>query len=403
MPAPCSPPGVSSSRCVVSISTIEAMGRTLTSEEQETYEGQLELTRRRRFRNVKGCSEAVWPPHLEAVLIQGLYQYLRDHKDVEALSARRNARNQYLSNIILATTNHKRTATQISSRLQQLSASTNDPRIRDLIRCYRLSEVPLIPTQICPHPPVADNVWHGRTMRIPVTVATRSASYPSFPPEVDIQSSPQCISLRTYVEWQPHTTVLRGMDPTITLSSSLRLSQYSKFELSKNSLTYPSTNQTVRTLLTPTGISGGKWRYTASIADASWDSICDDCDDPGRRAQWTILQLIFSAEDENVVEDRPVAKILYSFEPMGFVARGRRPSSPETEPLMDIETEPPMDIAVSNTKKARPVGLTTYAAQKDVFRNIFSEPPAHAARGPGRPRGPFRGRDMHRLSPTEER
>ncbi|KAJ7510695.1 hypothetical protein B0H11DRAFT_1031698 [Mycena galericulata] len=341
MPPSCILPDRSRSQYRVSVSTIEDLGRTLTNEEQEIYEEQLEFTRRRHFKTFKGRPEAVWPPHLEAALIQGLYQYVLDHGD--SIAPRIGHRNSYLSKTIFAKTNQKRTSKQISSRLQQLAAGSSDS-LRNLIRGsspFQVLSMSLI-TGLKPSRPGVVNTWDGKTMSIPVTVAMRSATYPSFPPEIDIQSSSQsqCISLRTYAEWQPHTTILRGMEPTVSLSSTLRLSESTVFELSWNN----QYHQTVPAAITPIGVQGGKWRYTVSIGGASWNTFRDACPDPNVRAEWTISQWVFRAEVQNSERETPVAEILYNFEAELLRFASACPSrtlSPSPEPEMFSFPPPP--------------------------------------------------------------
>ncbi|KAJ7642239.1 hypothetical protein FB45DRAFT_902080 [Roridomyces roridus] len=320
----------------ISVSTIADLGRTLTSEEQRIYEDQLELTRRRHYKNVKGGSEAVWPPHLEAVLIQGLYRYVKEYGE---LGARAVPRNHFLYNFIFAMTNQKRTRKQIASRLQQLGTSS-DTRVKDLVRGSLSSSTSMTsPLTHSPNlsstapEPTASN-WHGRTMRIPVTISARSAPFPSSPPSITIQSRPNSISLRTYAEWAPHTTAVRGMDSTVTLISPLRLASLSDFLVTRNGRAYETLRD--ENALVPTGINAGQWRYTASIAGSGrwWKQICDDDDETyvkkSRRAEWIILQTIFGEADSRR-QCPPVAKFLYSFEPIGRSMPQRNPPSQRAE------------------------------------------------------------------------
>jgi hypothetical protein len=54
------------------MSTVEGLSYTPSPEERSRDAAQIVVTGRRSWKTLKGKAEAVWPPHLEAALIEGL-------------------------------------------------------------------------------------------------------------------------------------------------------------------------------------------------------------------------------------------------------------------------------------------------------------------------------------------
>ncbi|KAF5360062.1 hypothetical protein D9758_007544 [Tetrapyrgos nigripes] len=74
---------------------------------------------RKSWKTQKG-GEIVWPPELEAALLEGLAKYQPDNSRETVLLGRYPMRNRFISEYILRTTGKYRTAKQVGSRLQQL-------------------------------------------------------------------------------------------------------------------------------------------------------------------------------------------------------------------------------------------------------------------------------------------
>ncbi|KAE9402927.1 kinase-like protein [Gymnopus androsaceus JB14] len=82
----------------------------------------------RRTRNtLKGKGEAIWPPYLDAALIEGLVKYTPDGSQSSKASSRFIMRNRFISDYIFETTGKRRSQKQVGNRLQQL----RDTRKRD--------------------------------------------------------------------------------------------------------------------------------------------------------------------------------------------------------------------------------------------------------------------------------
>ncbi|KAJ7677152.1 hypothetical protein B0H17DRAFT_1334417 [Mycena rosella] len=98
-----------------------------------TYGAQLPLITRSCFKSIKGGTGAVWPRHLEAALMQALFDYALT-AGARPLGRKKHVnRNRYISDFILKTTRQYRTPTQVASRLQHMQTSTTDNRVKNLI------------------------------------------------------------------------------------------------------------------------------------------------------------------------------------------------------------------------------------------------------------------------------
>ncbi len=75
---------------------------------------------RKSWKTLRGNGEAVWPPELEAALLEGLESYQPDDSRETRLLGRFPMRNRYISDYIWKVTGKRRTAKQVGSRLQQL-------------------------------------------------------------------------------------------------------------------------------------------------------------------------------------------------------------------------------------------------------------------------------------------
>lgn len=118
----------------------------------------------------------------------------------------------------------------------------------------------------------AEPGWHNdRTRRIPITIHSQGAYSPSHPPDIDLDSPPQAIRLRTSLELQPYTDIRHRMDPTVILLSPYPLRSHSIFEVSRLKKPYI----TAKTELLPDGLYQGKHRYTTFVAADHWGTICN--------------------------------------------------------------------------------------------------------------------------------
>jgi len=91
---------------------------------------------RKSWKALKG-GEVVWPPELEAALIEALENYQPDDSRETRLLGRFPLRNKFISEWIFRKTGKRRTAKQVGSRLQQLRDTCGGKRILSLISPFR--------------------------------------------------------------------------------------------------------------------------------------------------------------------------------------------------------------------------------------------------------------------------
>ncbi|KAG8220469.1 hypothetical protein J3R82DRAFT_3164 [Butyriboletus roseoflavus] len=96
------------------------------------------LKGRKSWKTLKGQSEAVWPPYLEATMLKALQEYEPDDSRETRMLGRYPMRNRFISDYIHNTTGKYRSAKQVGSRLQQLRDTPEGRELIDVLtRCYR--------------------------------------------------------------------------------------------------------------------------------------------------------------------------------------------------------------------------------------------------------------------------
>ncbi|KAF8161516.1 hypothetical protein B0H34DRAFT_383046 [Crassisporium funariophilum] len=91
---------------------------------------------RKSWKTLRG-GEVVWPPELEAALIEGLENYQPDDSRETRLLGRFPMRNRFISDWIFEKTHKRRTAKQVGSRLQQLRDTCGGKRLLNLLSPHR--------------------------------------------------------------------------------------------------------------------------------------------------------------------------------------------------------------------------------------------------------------------------
>ncbi|TEB38008.1 hypothetical protein FA13DRAFT_1785853 [Coprinellus micaceus] len=87
---------------------------------------------RKSWKTLRG-GEVVWPPELEAALIEGLENYIPDDSRETRLLGRFPLRNRFISDWIYDKTGKRRSAKQVGSRLQQLRDTCGGRKLLNLL------------------------------------------------------------------------------------------------------------------------------------------------------------------------------------------------------------------------------------------------------------------------------
>ncbi|KAJ3574413.1 hypothetical protein NP233_g1790 [Leucocoprinus birnbaumii] len=119
--------------------TVDDLSLTYTAAQADAVKDQQKATGRRCHKTLKGGSEAVWSPRLEAALIAGLQLYSDRHRVHMRHRGRFIGRNHFLASYVKSVTGKRRTAKQVGSHLQQLKETCIERDILWLITGSRSS------------------------------------------------------------------------------------------------------------------------------------------------------------------------------------------------------------------------------------------------------------------------
>ncbi|KAG1862063.1 hypothetical protein DFJ58DRAFT_744079 [Suillus subalutaceus] len=91
---------------------------------------------RKSWKTLKGNTEPVWPPHLEATMLKGLQEYGPVHSREAHTLSRFPQRNQFISDYIYRKTGKHRSTKQIGSRLQQFKDTLEGRELIDSLQFH---------------------------------------------------------------------------------------------------------------------------------------------------------------------------------------------------------------------------------------------------------------------------
>ncbi|KAF8239605.1 hypothetical protein L208DRAFT_1385576 [Tricholoma matsutake] len=156
--------------------TVDDLSYTPSSEEVTRHADQRIVTGRRSWRMLKGKTEAVWPPNLEAALLEALERYKPLRSGPYGTSGRFPLRNQFISDFIHETTGKRRTPKQVGSRLQQLRDTSKKGKLVDLISRRKVPDrgFELPPPRSTQAPDIRPSVQQGDPVNNP---ACQSQAY----------------------------------------------------------------------------------------------------------------------------------------------------------------------------------------------------------------------------------
>ncbi|OCH88142.1 hypothetical protein OBBRIDRAFT_805572 [Obba rivulosa] len=287
------------------------------------------LSERKCWRVMRDKDEVVWPPPLEAALIEGLENYVpAESKSARGLG-RFPMRNKFISEYILKKTGKHRTPKQVGSRIQQLRDTDAGKHILKILsdRHYELMHPrkkshtpepssPLSLTELkgpsSPHSPGA----HSTTTHVYLNVLGSDAADPS-PSSLSPYTSHHSISQHgSPLEWSAPRP-LRAIDPTITFISP------SMYSLQAYSRVFRG-NQEIFTEVTPVSMcpilpeqqyagmpAESRALYTTRLVPSYWAYLCAAMDP----WEYTIEQQIVRRPDETCADptQHAILSVVYHF------------------------------------------------------------------------------------------
>lgn len=251
------------------------------------------LNSRKCWRSIKGKEEPVWPPELEAALIEGLERYKPAESKSTRTLGRFPMRNKFVADYIYETTKVRRTPKQVGSRIQQLRDTNSGKQILKAIsdRHYEMMH----PKRAGPSSPSSSsssasssspNHSHTATPVAPSSFDYTFSQAPISPSNVYVQVLPASAGWADQYSYPPMLVDLysqdprpiRMIDPTVTFSSASQTPCQAIYTVYHKGMVVHRSAAPVT--ITPSSVSGAqKWVYTATLVPAFWATLCDT-DDP---------------------------------------------------------------------------------------------------------------------------
>ncbi|KAI0776544.1 hypothetical protein BD413DRAFT_468258 [Trametes elegans] len=258
------------------------------------------LAGRKCYRVSKDKNEVVWPPQLEAALIEGLEKYTpAESKSPRGLSRFPN-RNKFIAQYILQKTGQIRSAKQVGSRIQQLRDTSAGKHIMKAIsdRHYEMMH----PTR-----PSQDGQQDALALGMPGLAVSDGVATASIPPVVQVYISvpPAPCSRPGTATWPPsggqpqpqssrrtevnvlvpnshyafvEPRALRSIDPTVTFASSSPLPLFSKCNVYQGATIAHVGDSATMAVRPVSEQGGGGYLHFTSLAPGYWDTLCN-CED----------------------------------------------------------------------------------------------------------------------------
>ncbi|KAG2158558.1 uncharacterized protein EDB93DRAFT_1118910 [Suillus bovinus] len=317
------------------------------------------LNIRKGWKTLKGNSEPVWPPYLEAMMLKGLQEYKPvDSRETQILG-RFPMRNRFISEYIYHKTGKHRSSKQIGSRLQQFRDTSEGRELIDsLTRSYLTTRTEVGSSRtFSTHNHVFEGESiHYLSLRTDSSSASASpTSSPAMPssrrnnlpdnrtpvyidilPDTNPSSSRSRTSYKGVTPSQPSSNTprcMRDIDPTVTFVSPSTVIGKSSYIVLLDGAPIHS-EDTKLECVGPyfTGAPGdGPLLYSTALVPKYWETLCKSPDP----TVYTIIQDVYRSPDSttssrNSGRPRPVLifSAVYHFR-YSASARAPPPSIPQ--------------------------------------------------------------------------
>ncbi|RPD58631.1 hypothetical protein L226DRAFT_466575 [Lentinus tigrinus ALCF2SS1-7] len=272
------------------------------------------LAGRKCYRMSKDKNEVVWPPHLEAALMEGLERYApAESKSPRGLTRFPN-RNKFISEYILKKTGEIRTAKQVGSRIQQLRDTSAGKHIMKAIsdRHYEMMH----PTRPASDMAMADGLASGSTLMAPavnhvwISVPPANQAWPLSSeaygqPAPSRQSEVNVLGHSAYQWVEPRS--LRTIDPTVTFKSISPLPLFSSFSVFCGNTVLHVDQPAVMGVRD--AADGASYLHYTKLAPGYWDTLCS-CTD---LSPYIIIQEITKQGTDGTQKPAGMMSIHYHF------------------------------------------------------------------------------------------
>ncbi|KAF7373028.1 TEA domain-containing protein [Mycena sanguinolenta] len=238
------------------------------------------LNVRKSWKTLPG-GEAVWPPALEAALIEGLEHYQPDDCRETRILGRFPMRNCFIAEYIFRTTGKRRSAKQVGSRLQQMRDSCRDEKLLHLLSPMRQpTSNHILPTPLNQASPNMTSIRH-------------TAVHINILPDGATGSETNHIWMEAEVSLRPPRRI-SSIIPTVAFASP------SLIEAESRSAVYVA-GRLVHTETTPlTFVASGHspgFIYSTTLVPKYWEVISKNSDP----TQFTVYQEVFKTVNSTLI------------------------------------------------------------------------------------------------------
>ncbi|OSC98798.1 hypothetical protein PYCCODRAFT_1454194 [Trametes coccinea BRFM310] len=350
------------------------------------------VTGRKCWKTMKGKGEVVWPPYLEAALVEGLEKYQPVESRTSRSFGRFPMRNKFISDYIFNVTGKRRTPKQVGSRLQQLRDTAEGKRIlqqlssRHLAMMQPKSKAQSSSDASSERPSTASSSGSTSSTPAPSSASLSSTATPSAPPAparvpsscvtIDVIPDPgmplpplrlpslsgsplgaPTATPSTLANFVPSPTsspsgmglglnssgprVLRHIDPSVTFMSRAPLAAYSSFKVSKKGVGQIHSERTELEMLSSSCMPMPQWPsemectflYRTQFVPRFWETLCCSADPS---AFYVVQEIVRSNAVEPHGQEDVLLSIMYSFNNVSATP----PLSPSSATFSDSASRP---------------------------------------------------------------
>ncbi|GBE80894.1 hypothetical protein SCP_0306150 [Sparassis crispa] len=339
----------------VRVSSTDELSYSSSSKDEINDTIQTIVTGRKCWKTMKGKGEVVWPPYLEAALVEGLEKYQPVESRTARAFGRFPMRNKFISDYIFNSTGKRRTPKQVGSRLQQLRDTAEGKRILQLLSSRHIAMMhpskAESPKDVAPNNSASDLPGNTPSSTAP---SPPPCSYVSIDviPDNGLQQPASLTPLTSYgagpsssTSPSPSSTprTLRSIDPTVTFMSRTPLTAYSSFRVLQNDRRVHE-ERTELELCSSSCMPAPVWGapmectflYKTLFVPQFWQRLCD-CNDP---TSYTIVQEIVRSCNPSQSAQTPVEEVLLSVVYQFNSPASTPPLSPQASSFGDADPSP---------------------------------------------------------------
>ncbi|KAI0689017.1 hypothetical protein BC835DRAFT_1370856 [Cytidiella melzeri] len=299
------------------------------------------LDSRKCWRNMKGKEEAVWPPELEAALIQGLEKYRPAEAKSKRVLGRFPMRNKFVADHIFEVTGHRRTPKQVGSRIQQLRDTSSGKHILKAIsdKHYEMMHPKSSTSDEQEAGPSGSNVNSSYSLpqssplqpTPPAMVVPNHVYINTLPPHSSFYSPAQLSSIHAQ-EPRP----LRHIDPTVSFTSPVQSPCQAVFQIYKAGhfvqQEYAPVTLSCGSLSEP-GTSMPLFTYSTTLVPQHWSFLCEVEDLSAYTIYLQVVRVPLSSVNSSGSSSSTLLSMLYHFVDASASSAYTLPAAACTPPL----------------------------------------------------------------------